>query len=83
MDTYAPALPKVVSVLFFCLTHGNNTDYDQAILGTHGYKQHEEYNPSWRHVEVPQAFLRVVCPMAEANIALIEGMYCCLSSPLP
>ncbi|KII86607.1 hypothetical protein PLICRDRAFT_113764, partial [Plicaturopsis crispa FD-325 SS-3] len=44
-----------------------------AILGAHGYKKHEEYNPTWRHIGVPDVFLALVCPMAEANVGLVEG----------
>ncbi|KAJ7828856.1 hypothetical protein B0H14DRAFT_3718382 [Mycena olivaceomarginata] len=28
----------------------------EAILGTHGYKAHENYDPIWRHIRVPEAF---------------------------
>ncbi|KAF8234003.1 hypothetical protein L208DRAFT_861437 [Tricholoma matsutake] len=36
-----------------------------AILAAHGYKAHEVYDPVWRHVQVPEQFLKLVCPMAE------------------
>lgn len=38
-----------------------------AILGAHGYKAHEVYDPVWRHVHVPEPFLTLMCPMAEEN----------------
>ncbi|KAF5370507.1 hypothetical protein D9615_010341 [Tricholomella constricta] len=44
-----------------------------AILGAHGFRVHEEYNPTWTQVEVPKPFLDLICPMAEANVKLIEG----------
>lgn len=74
MDTYAPALPKVVSLFrsqntVFLLTNS------QAILGTHGYKAHENYDPVWRHVRVPEAFLRLMCPEAEDILEKIEGVW--------
>lgn len=37
----------------------------KAILGAHGYKAHEVYDPVWRHVHVPEQFLTLMCPMAE------------------
>ena len=45
----------------------------QAILGAHGFKAHETYDPVWRHVHVPEQFLNLVCPMAEAIHAEIVG----------
>ncbi|KAF9062011.1 hypothetical protein BDP27DRAFT_1369177 [Rhodocollybia butyracea] len=36
-----------------------------AVLGAAGYKEHEDYNPVWRHVHVPEQFLLLMCPMAE------------------
>lgn len=45
----------------------------QAILGAHGYKATEEYNPVWRLVHVPAAFLLLMCPMAEEILEKIEG----------
>jgi hypothetical protein len=47
--------------------------HGQAILGAHGYKVHEVYDPIWRHVRVPEPFLALVCPMAEGILAEIEG----------
>ncbi|KAJ7210917.1 hypothetical protein GGX14DRAFT_394536 [Mycena pura] len=44
-----------------------------AILGTHGYKVHENYDPVWRHVRVPEAFLCLMCPEAEQILDKIEG----------
>lgn len=41
----------------------------------HGFKLHEEYKPLWRHVPVPETFLLDICPMAEANAALTEGLF--------
>lgn len=46
----------------------------QAILGAHGYKTHETYDPIWRHVHVPEQFLQLVCPMAEGIHAEIVGL---------
>jgi hypothetical protein len=47
----------------------------QAILGAHGFKAHEVYDPVWRHVHVPEQFLSLVCPMAEGIHAEIVGAY--------
>ncbi|KAJ7252582.1 hypothetical protein C8J57DRAFT_1351069 [Mycena rebaudengoi] len=44
-----------------------------AILGTHGYKVHENYDPIWRHVRVPEPFLSLMCPDAEHILEKIEG----------
>ncbi|KAJ7673006.1 hypothetical protein DFH06DRAFT_1036219 [Mycena polygramma] len=44
-----------------------------AILGTHGYKVHENYDPVWRHVRVPEDFLGLMCPEAERILDKIEG----------
>lgn len=52
----------------------------QAILGAHGYKSHEVYDPAWRHVHVPEQFLNLVCPMAEGVHAEIVGE--CFYSPM-
>lgn len=46
----------------------------KAILGTHGYKAHEVYDPVWRHVHVPQQFFQLVCPMAEEMISSLHGI---------
>ncbi|KAH9939892.1 hypothetical protein B0H21DRAFT_812429 [Amylocystis lapponica] len=62
-DVYAPQLPKTAS----CSTAG------YAILGCHGYKAHEVYDPIWRKVPVPSQFLIQMCPMAEKIIAKVEG----------
>ncbi|KAF8800373.1 hypothetical protein BYT27DRAFT_7117820 [Phlegmacium glaucopus] len=45
----------------------------QAILGAHGYKLHESYNPRWRKIIVPEPFLKLVCPEAEERVKLVEG----------
>ncbi|KAJ7604786.1 hypothetical protein DFH06DRAFT_1275671 [Mycena polygramma] len=45
-----------------------------AILGTHGYKVHENYDPVWRHVRVPEGFLCLMCPEAERILDKIEGI---------
>ncbi|KAF4621816.1 hypothetical protein D9613_012164 [Agrocybe pediades] len=45
----------------------------EAILGTHGYKVHEVYDPVWRHVPVPQHFLEMMCPMAESIHEQVVG----------
>ncbi|KDR69528.1 hypothetical protein GALMADRAFT_230698 [Galerina marginata CBS 339.88] len=45
-----------------------------AILGAHGYRVHETYNPAWTQVEDPLPFLALVCPMAEANVQLVKGL---------
>ncbi|KAF8816577.1 hypothetical protein BYT27DRAFT_7229903 [Phlegmacium glaucopus] len=45
----------------------------EAILGAHGYKVHEVYDPVWRHVHVPEQFLKLVCPMAEQIHAEVVG----------
>jgi hypothetical protein len=45
----------------------------QAILGAHGFKAHEVYDPVWHHVHVPEQFLTLVCPMAEHIHAEIVG----------
>lgn len=44
-----------------------------AVLGAHGYKKHEVYDPVWRHVHVPEQFLSLVCPMAEEIHSQIVG----------
>ncbi|KAJ7279627.1 hypothetical protein C8J57DRAFT_1221277 [Mycena rebaudengoi] len=44
-----------------------------VILGTHGYKVHENYDPIWRHVRVPKPFLSLMCPDAERILEKIEG----------
>ncbi|KDQ24125.1 hypothetical protein PLEOSDRAFT_1079281 [Pleurotus ostreatus PC15] len=44
-----------------------------AVLGAHGYKKHEIYDPVWRHVHVPEQFLSLVCPMAEEIHSQIVG----------
>ena len=46
----------------------------KAILATHGFKVHENYDPLWRHVRVPDAFLQRVYPMAEGILESIEGL---------
>ncbi|KAF9018376.1 hypothetical protein BDZ89DRAFT_1073960 [Hymenopellis radicata] len=38
-----------------------------AVLGAHGYQVTDEYNPIWRRISVPEAFLKLVCPMAKDN----------------
>ncbi|KAJ7679310.1 hypothetical protein DFH06DRAFT_974792 [Mycena polygramma] len=63
MDTYAPALPKTESL------------HISAILGAAGYQVDEIYDPTWRRVRVPEAFLRLVCPMAEEMLEKVAGMY--------
>ncbi|KDR71016.1 hypothetical protein GALMADRAFT_214050 [Galerina marginata CBS 339.88] len=45
----------------------------KAILAAHEYKIHEVYHPAWTDVEVPEAFLSLVCPMAESNIEIVKG----------
>lgn len=42
-------------------------------MGCHGYKEHELYDPLWRHVHVPEAFLQLVCPMAEEVLDEVRG----------
>ncbi|PPQ74282.1 hypothetical protein CVT24_001198 [Panaeolus cyanescens] len=37
----------------------------EAILGAHGFKAHETYDPIWTRVHVPDQFLHLMCPMAE------------------
>ncbi|GLB44253.1 hypothetical protein LshimejAT787_1601830 [Lyophyllum shimeji] len=44
-----------------------------AVLGAHGYKAHEIYDPVWRHVHVPEVFLMRVCPDAEAIHSDVVG----------
>ncbi|KAJ7262072.1 hypothetical protein C8J57DRAFT_1232197 [Mycena rebaudengoi] len=46
-----------------------------AILGTHGYKVHENYDPIWCHVRDPEAFLSRKCPNAERILEKIEAIY--------
>jgi hypothetical protein len=46
-----------------------------AILATHGYAVHEVYDPLWRKVPVPAAFLKLVCPMVEECLAQVKGEY--------
>ncbi|KAJ7726564.1 hypothetical protein DFH07DRAFT_1000760 [Mycena maculata] len=44
-----------------------------AILGAAGYQVDEPYDPIWRHVRVPEAFLQLICPMAEEIYASVAG----------
>ncbi|KAL1714102.1 hypothetical protein EV715DRAFT_295461 [Schizophyllum commune] len=44
-----------------------------AILGCLGYKVHEAYDPTWRHVRVPEKFLQLVCPDAERFYESVVG----------
>ncbi|KAF9078501.1 hypothetical protein BDP27DRAFT_1309680 [Rhodocollybia butyracea] len=44
-----------------------------AILGAHGFKEHEGYDPIWRHIHVPDQFLTLMCPMAEEVLDSIVG----------
>ena len=39
----------------------------------------EPYDPIWRHVVVPEQFLKLVCPMAEEIFLKVVGT-CCLSN---
>ncbi|KAK6966739.1 hypothetical protein R3P38DRAFT_3299484 [Favolaschia claudopus] len=45
----------------------------KAILGAAGYRADEVYDPVWRHVDVPEEFLDLMCPMAEEKRAPIVG----------
>lgn len=45
----------------------------EAILGSHGYKLHETYDPVWTHVHVPEQFLTMFCPMAEEMFSKLDG----------
>lgn len=72
LDTYAPAIPKTVSVHIAEYSPSILKDY-QAVLGAAGYKAHEVYDPVWRHVHVPEQFLLMVCPMAEQIYDEIVG----------
>ncbi|KAH9476570.1 hypothetical protein JR316_0010486 [Psilocybe cubensis] len=45
----------------------------EAVLGAHGYKSHEVYDPIWRHVHIPEVFLCLVCPMAETIYSDVVG----------
>lgn len=45
----------------------------QAILAGHGFKEHDAYDPLWRRVHVPDAFLSLMAPMAEEIHASIVG----------
>ncbi|KAF9072256.1 hypothetical protein BDP27DRAFT_424984 [Rhodocollybia butyracea] len=45
----------------------------KAVLGAAGYKAHESYDPIWRHIRVPEAFLLLMCPMAEEIHESIVG----------
>lgn len=47
----------------------------QAILGAAGYQADEIYDPVWRKVRVPEAFLSLVCPMAEDMLKEVAGKY--------
>lgn len=44
-----------------------------AILGAHGFKAHEVYDPVWCHIHVPEQFLSLVCSMAKSVHAEIVG----------
>lgn len=45
-----------------------------AVLAGHGYRVHEDYNPPWRLVHVPERFLRMVCPEAEVIRDSVKGL---------
>jgi hypothetical protein len=47
----------------------------QAVLGGAGYKVNENYDPVWRHVRVPDNFLKLVCPMAGSIQSEIVGKW--------
>ncbi|KAJ7693365.1 hypothetical protein B0H17DRAFT_933068, partial [Mycena rosella] len=44
-----------------------------AILAAAGYRVDEQYDPIWRHVRVPEQFLRMVCPIAEEIFDSVSG----------
>ncbi|KAJ3527219.1 hypothetical protein NMY22_g9867 [Coprinellus aureogranulatus] len=46
----------------------------QAILAAHGFSSSETYNPVWTHVDVPERFLAMVCPMAEGIVESVKGL---------
>ncbi|KAJ7792531.1 hypothetical protein B0H14DRAFT_3563017, partial [Mycena olivaceomarginata] len=46
----------------------------QANLGAAGYQADEIYDPVWRKVRVPEAFLSPVCPMAEDMLKEVAGV---------
>ena len=75
MNTYAPALPKQVRLLVYppYEIYQSLRSTCKAILGAHGYKLHENYNPRWREIVVPEPFLKLVCPEAEERVKLVEG----------
>ncbi|KAJ7765935.1 hypothetical protein DFH07DRAFT_1014530 [Mycena maculata] len=45
----------------------------KAILAAAGYRDDEPYDPTWRHVPVPEQFLSLVCPNAESILERVEG----------
>ncbi|KAJ7736388.1 hypothetical protein B0H14DRAFT_3612750, partial [Mycena olivaceomarginata] len=45
-----------------------------ANLGAAGYQADEIYDPVWRKVRVPEAFLSPVCPMAEDMLKEVAGV---------
>ncbi|KAJ7768794.1 hypothetical protein B0H16DRAFT_1882008 [Mycena metata] len=45
-----------------------------AILGAAGFRSDEIYDPVWRRVRVPEAFLTLVCPMAEEIREKVAGV---------
>ncbi|KAF4618297.1 hypothetical protein D9613_011520 [Agrocybe pediades] len=45
----------------------------EAVLGAHGYKSDEPYDPAWRHIVVPPQFLTLMCPQAEGIHASVVG----------
>ena len=73
MNTYAPALPKQVRLPPLTRLYQPLPSTCKAILGAHGYKLHEDYNPRWRKIIVPEPFLKLVCPEAEERVKLVEG----------
>ncbi|KAK7041335.1 hypothetical protein R3P38DRAFT_3260913 [Favolaschia claudopus] len=69
-DVYSPGMPRKMS---FCIGTSNLIYGVQAILGAAGYRADEVYDPVWRHVDVPEEFLDLMCPMAEEKRAPIVG----------
>ncbi|KAJ7686094.1 hypothetical protein B0H17DRAFT_1304922 [Mycena rosella] len=45
----------------------------KVILAAAGYRDDEPYDPIWCHVNVPEQFLKLVCPIAEEILDKVTG----------
>jgi hypothetical protein len=73
MDTYAPALPKNVRWIYFTTSAIFHLTVSAGDPRNTWLQVHENYDPIWRHVRDPEAFLSRKCPNAESILEKIEG----------